>query len=283
MVKNCHNKFPTIQLLLFISLFYFSKAISSLVSTGGWVDKAMHIGRTGMFNIIKKKWETWSVKENGSLVNDLRRRGVEDAEALPGYHYRDDALLLWNAIQTYVAKIVENVYDSKKKLVEDKEIQGWLQELKEASFKGIPDTFKSTDEVVEVVTVFIFTSSVQHAAVNFGQYNQYAYPPNYPTDLHESRPTNKEPLTEDYLVKALPNKHQTTDVMMITDILSQKATNSLGDFETQYAYDKTSVNALISFQGELKSISEIIKQRNNTRSNPYDILLPEHIPNAISI
>jgi len=70
----------------------------------------MHIGRTGMFNIIKKKWETWSVKENGSLVNDLRRRGVEDAEALPGYHYRDDALLLWNAIQTYVAKIVENVY-----------------------------------------------------------------------------------------------------------------------------------------------------------------------------
>ena len=61
-----------------------------------------------MFNIVKHHWKYWSAKENGNFVNDLKNRGVDDTEALPNYHYRDDALLLWNA--EYVGNVVSAVY-----------------------------------------------------------------------------------------------------------------------------------------------------------------------------
>ena len=56
-------------------------------------------------------------------------------------------------------------------------------------------------------------------------------------------------LSEDYVVESLPTKDQTLDVMSITWVLSQLGTNSLGDFEEQYAYDPTSLLALDRYAG----------------------------------
>ena len=54
----------------------------------------------------------------------------------------------------------------------------------------------------------------------------------------------QEALSEEHLVEMLPDKKTTADVMEITNILSQKDTNSLGYFEVQYAFDPTSLKAL---------------------------------------
>ena len=88
----------------------YSLALTALAEPGGWVDTAMLIGRTGMFNIIRKQWKQWNFKNNGVLKNDLRNRGVDHSGVLPNYHYRDDALDLWNAIEKYVAEVVNKVY-----------------------------------------------------------------------------------------------------------------------------------------------------------------------------
>ena len=85
-------------------------AVNKLVSEGGWVDKVMHIGRIGMFNIIDHNWAQWNIKENGNVPKDLKARGVDDTDALPNYHYRDDALLMWEAISKYVSEVVNGVY-----------------------------------------------------------------------------------------------------------------------------------------------------------------------------
>ena len=77
---------------------------------GGWVDDSMLIGRNGMFNIIKKKWAEWNLKEDGNLLNDLKKRGVDNPDVLSNYYYRDDAKLLWEAITKYVATVVHHFY-----------------------------------------------------------------------------------------------------------------------------------------------------------------------------
>ena len=55
----------------------------------------------------------------------------------------------------------------------------------------MPEKLTTNDELIEVLTVFIFISSVGHAAANFEQYNQYAFPPNYPSILYGERPKSK--------------------------------------------------------------------------------------------
>ena len=63
-----------------------------------------------MFNIIRRKWKTWDLKEDGNILNDFKNRGVDKPGVLPNYHYRDDAKLLWEAIEKYVTDVVDKVY-----------------------------------------------------------------------------------------------------------------------------------------------------------------------------
>ena len=102
----------TANLSCILNLFFSncSFALTALVETDGWVDRAMMIGRYGMFNIIKKKWADWNLQENGNLLKDLKRRGVDKPGILPNYYYRDDAKLLWEAIEKYVTRIVNHFY-----------------------------------------------------------------------------------------------------------------------------------------------------------------------------
>ena len=84
------------------------------------------------------------------------------------------------------------VVDSPEKLNEDTEIQNWCKELVEvADFKGVSNELTNNEDLIEMLTVFIFISSVGHAAANFGQYDEYAFPPNYPSTLNCERPTTK--------------------------------------------------------------------------------------------
>lgn len=51
------------------------------------------------------------------------------------------------------------------------------------------------------------------------------------------------PLTENDILIRLPNKETTLDIMVITKILSTKATKSLGDFESQFMFHPACVKA----------------------------------------
>ncbi|XP_030842351.1 arachidonate 5-lipoxygenase isoform X2 [Strongylocentrotus purpuratus] len=271
-----------------------NRAIGQLVSPGGYVDKTMVIGRTGMFEIIKRTWCNWRLDVQGSLIGDLEDRGVLDPEVLPNYHYRDDALLLWKAINDYCRVIISQYYDSAEQVVADPELQEWGRVLGgkathpdevTVNMKGVPNggKFLKVEEVVDTVTNFMYICSVAHASVNFGQYDEYAYPPNYPAWLHGKPPTDKTPLTEKDIIAQLPGKEETLDAIVLTKILSSKGTNSLGDFEVQYIYDPDGLQALAKFRKDLEEVGRIIDKRNETREVKYTYLHPKDIPNSISI
>ena len=46
------------------------------------------------------------------LPNVLKERGVDDPDKLPGFHYRDDALRIWQAINDFVKRMLSIYYKS---------------------------------------------------------------------------------------------------------------------------------------------------------------------------
>ena len=62
---------------------------------------------------MKKHYKslTWASYD---LPRELEERGVLDKDKLPGFHYRDDALRLWQIIKEYITDILNIYYHSDK-------------------------------------------------------------------------------------------------------------------------------------------------------------------------
>ncbi|KAJ8045410.1 Arachidonate 5-lipoxygenase [Holothuria leucospilota] len=268
-----------------------SRALALLVCEGGWVDKCLTVGRVGMFNLIKMEMQKWRMDVQGNLPKDLEERGVENADALPNYYYRDDALLLWDAIKEYVMDVVIGHYDTPEKMARDEELQDFARTLTASpeeggcGLMGVPGggKFEYAEDLQNALTSMIFVSSAGHAAANFCQYDEYGFPPNYPALLFNGPPTDKEARTETDIVNALADKDMTLNVLLVTRLLSERGTKPLGDFEVQYTFDPIGTKALDNFRSKLKEVGSIISNRNKTRRTPYVYLHPSEIPNAISI
>ena len=48
-----------------------------------------------------------------NIEKNVAERGVDNADQLPGYYYRDDGLKIFRAIKGFVTDVVENFYPGK--------------------------------------------------------------------------------------------------------------------------------------------------------------------------
>ena len=55
------------------------------------------------------KTNSWTTYD---LPKALEKRGLDEADKLPNFHYRDDALKLWEAIKKFVNDILAIYYHS---------------------------------------------------------------------------------------------------------------------------------------------------------------------------
>ena len=60
---------------------------------------------------------------SGTLPEELKKRGVFAQDVLPNYHFRNDAILLWDAISEYVTDYVNLYYPEATMLKQDHELQ----------------------------------------------------------------------------------------------------------------------------------------------------------------
>ena len=74
------------------------------------MDKAINLGHIGFLELIDRVFRIWRLDVEGNLPADLRNRELDDPDVLPGYYYRDDAMLLHGAIKEYVQFVVNKRY-----------------------------------------------------------------------------------------------------------------------------------------------------------------------------
>ena len=132
----------------------------------------------------------------------------------------------------------------------------------------------------EVMTMLIYTGSVQHATVNFPQWNYMSYMPNLSLGGYSPPPTSSDATEQDFL-NILPPMDMSQLQMNVAYLLGTIHYTELSKYaDKQFPPEED--EALKKFQARIKHIGSTIEERNKTRI-PYPILLPNGIPQSINI
>lgn len=262
-------------------------AQSGLVSAGGTVDSLLagSIATSRALSVHGVK--TYNFDE-AMLPVALKKRGVDDPNLLPDYPYRDDALLVWEAIATWVKNYLSIYYYKDDDVIRDSELQAWVKEIisdnggRVTSF-GQGGQIRTFDYLVSAVTLLIFTASAQHAAVNFPQSDLMTYAPAIPLAGYTPASATTTGANEADFFAMLPPIDQAKSQLTMTYILGSVYYTTLGEYGTDYFSDDRIQQPLRDFQDQLKAIESTINSRNEQRVADYNYLRPSRIPQSINI
>jgi arachidonate 15-lipoxygenase len=275
--------------------FEFTMAINSLadqvlINPGGAVDiilpgtleSSVKLGDTGVSDFFKNF-------SDFALPTFLRKHGVDSSRILPDFPYRDDGLLVWNALKDYISRYIEIYYKSNRDIQEDFELQNWLQALRRPVSEGgfgvvsLPD-LTNIDQLIEILTIIIFTAGPQHSAIAWIQYQYMAFIPNLPGALYQPIPTTKGKFkSENSLKDFLPGvKPSLTQIQYMALVGTKRDAKAFTNFGVNSFQDPQAIRVLKDFQNRLESIERQIEIRSSRRKPCYPAFLLSQMSNSVS-
>lgn len=267
-------------------------ARQGLLAEGGVFDDLIATGGPdkGHLRLGMKGYQRWKLADNKPRP-DLERRGVLEPAVLPYYPYRDDALPLWDAIEEYVGGVLGHFYKSDADLVSDAELQAWWTDLTE---RGLPvdklpcAKLTRVADLVDILSTVLFTVSVQHAAVNYLQYEHYGFVPNAPLCMRKAPPRQKGTLGPKDIAEMIPTQSQTLWQIAIGRALSSFGEDeeyllNEGGWRENYFKEPELAAILERFHARLRTQLEAVKARNAKSDMPYTVLQPDKIPCGITV
>ncbi len=235
--RNLPNAHPIFKLL--VPYFRYTMGINTraratLINPGGIIDRFFGIGE-GLTEAWRRCGATYNV-HTSNIKRSAKERGVDNAEQLPGYYYRDDGIKVWDALEQYAGDVINEFYKTDEDVVSDVELQAWAQDIHTNGFPGFqgapvghgfPDKMTSKKELKMYCTLIMFTGSAQHASVNFMQYHYYRFVPNAPFGMRQPPPTRKGVADYKFLLDALPEEETTVSSVGTVHLLSQYSENEV--------------------------------------------------------
>lgn len=263
------------------------KARTELIAPGGPIDDAISVGTDGSYWLINQALQTFTF-DDLDPVRDFERRGVLDG--VPGYHYRDDVLPLWEVIGVFVEQVLRVFYADDAAVAADDELAAWAHELSApdaGGIRGLPLTdgrFATFADLHHVVRQAVFTASCEHSAVNNGQYDIFGYIPNAPGSVYLPPPTSLAESCEGEFVYSLPPLKSVDVQMTLVHLLSRPPMSRLGWYPSEWFRTEARVHvALDRFRDALDGIAIAIEERNRRLAVPYTYLDPVQIAPSIDV
>ncbi|MEM6251539.1 MAG: lipoxygenase family protein [Cyanobacteria bacterium P01_D01_bin.156] len=262
-------------------------AQDKLIAAGGGVNKILSatIDSSRVFAVLGV--QTYGFN-SAMFPKQLRQRGVDETDCLPNYPYRDDGLLIWNAIHTWVHDYLKVYYADDAAVQQDSSLQAWAKELvahnggRVIEFGEANGQIQTLTYLIDAITLIIFTASAQHAAVNFPQKEIMSYAPAMPTAGYAKLDNPGEHTTQADYLSLLPPLRQAQEQLKLLHLLGSAHFTQLGEYETGHFQDPNVQAPLGRFRNRLDEITDTIYERNRNRPC-YDYLLPKNIPQSINI
>jgi arachidonate 15-lipoxygenase len=276
-------------------------ALHSLVIPGGVTACDVGLTPQSSFEMITEAREAW--QWDGQSPEQLfKDRGI-DSNSLPAFEFRDDTLLLWQAIKKFVRSYLVAYYNNDDSCVaQDTELQGFINALvspKLGDFKGLDGLSATGDSeqpykidnfayLVELVSHIIYIAGPQHAAVNYAQYPLMSYAPSVTGCLYKEPPgKDTEMNSEEDLLLWCPPLDIALYTLSFEYLLSGVQYDVFGKYSDNprmsYFKDPKVAGPVSELQLDLASIEVEISKRNKERAMPYTFQLPSMIPNSTSI
>lgn len=255
---------------------------TQFLQPGGPVDEFMAGSLTESLGFVAKVYEEWSV-EKFTFPRLIKSRQTDDPEILPHFPFRDDGILIWNAVEKFVAEYLQLYYKTSQDISDDYELQNWARELVAQDggrVKGMPARIETLEQLIEIISVVVFTCAPLHSALNFSQYEYMAFVPNMPYAAYHPIPETKG-VDLETIMKILPPFKQAADQVMWTEILTSYHYDKLGFYDEEFA-DPLAQEIVVQFQQNLHEIERQIDIRNQTRPIPYNYFKPSQIINSIN-
>lgn len=221
-----------------------------------------------------------------ALPRDLEERKVTEFPS--EYPYRDDGLLLWNAIRGFVDEFVRLFYRSDQDVAEDHELQAWMAELTDPEAGALRDlsddgTLTTIEQLVDLAAQIIFTVGPSHASAHYPDGYYGTYIPAYPAATYRPPPQDAGQVTPEWLGDLLPPIGAAA-LQWLTHRVGAYHFDRFGDYSA-HRLGRVAVaqRAIEKFNDELRRVEDVIRKRNETRAVPYVYMLPSQIPNSISV
>lgn len=222
---------------------------------------------------------------------DFAARGVGVDSALADYPYRDDALLVWDAIHEWARQYVDLYYAHDADVVADTELAAWAACLAgEAKIKGF-GAIATRAQLAKVCAMVMFTASAQHAAVNFPQKDIMAFAPAVTGAGWQAAPNGQRGHDKAGWLAMMPPMALALEQLNVLELLGSVHYRPLGDYRSNafpyplWFQDPRVTGAegpLAWFQAALQGVEAEIVARNAQRMQPYPYLQPSLIPTSIN-
>ncbi|XP_036402627.1 polyunsaturated fatty acid 5-lipoxygenase [Megalops cyprinoides] len=266
-----------------------TKAREQLICECGLFDKANGTGGGGHVELVQKAMKTFTY-QSLCFPEAIKARGMDSKEDMPYYYYRDDGMRVWEVTKSFVEDVVNIYYKNDEAVQKDVEIQAFVKDVCSFGMQDLdhcqfPKSLKTREQLIEYLTIVIFTASAQHAAVNFGQYDWCSWIPNSPPTMRKPPPTEKGSVTVQYIIESLPDRGRSCWHLGAVWALSQFQENELflGMYPDEHFIEKPVKEAMEKFRKKLAEVSRVIKDRNEGKKLPYYYLSPDRIPNSVAV
>ncbi|XP_036403890.1 arachidonate 12-lipoxygenase, 12S-type [Megalops cyprinoides] len=263
-----------------------SRGRTQLISPDGIFKRVVSTGGDGLLVLAQREYKVLTYRSLQPNL-DFHDRGVTK---LKGYFYRDDSMMLWDAIHSFVTGMVSLYYTTDRDVAKDSELQAWIQDVTHEGFVDVPkfglsSELRTKKELITLLSVVIFTCTAQHAATNNGQFDWCAWVPNTPCTMRLPPPTDKDAVTMEMIMATLPDISQSCVEMAITWHLGRAQPDAIpmAQYVEDYFTEPQAQMLIESFQQELKDVEERIIRKNEGLELQYLYLCPSRIENSITI